>query len=495
VVVWISAHLEALLIGMLVGVFIVSVIFAVLQQSLKKELSLHVSEATQAKVQLNFTEVKMSERTAELDQFKAKNSQLQQQLSDALSRAAGFQAQLKQLDELHLKLAERDQQLSAMRTSLSENESKMADVLARSESDAKHHLEQVAMLQENKEQLKKEFSYLANEIFEQKQKRFSEQSKESMTAMLEPFNQQIQQFRKRVDDIHTQDTEGRSQLITQLNTLKDMNSQLNKQADDLTKALKGDKKIQGNWGELQIERILESSGLQKGREYEREENFKDDQGKNFRPDFTIHLPDGKHVIIDSKVSLNAYQIAVAAEDDQVRETALREHIGAIRQHIKSLSQKNYPKLEGMKAPDFVLMFMPIESAFVAAFEAEPNLFNEAFEQHIVVVTPTTLLATLRTVANIWVLERQNENAKELFKLAGKIFDKFVIFSEKMERLGTQMNTAEKTYSDAMSSLSEGRGSMVSYVKRLKEVGAPSNKKLPDSMSASDLLSETDAADT
>lgn len=488
---WITANIDSLAIGLLSGIAIMAIGLAVLQSKAKAELIAAQAKQVAATTELELKAQQFTELSRQYSELKLEHGQSQSQLISYQNQCAGLTAQLKQLDVLEQSNKEHEQLSNSLRSSLSQAEAKMAEIQARNAANEEHHQAQVKLLNENKDQLKKEFSHLANEIFEQKQQRFSEQSKESMSAMLEPFNQQIQQFRKRVDDIHTQDTEGRTQLLTQLGLLKDMNSQLNKQADDLTKALKGDKKIQGNWGELQIERILESSGLHKGREFEREQNFKDDAGKNYRPDFTIHLPDGKHIIIDSKVSLNAYQTAVAAEDDLERELALKEHIAAIRNHIKSLSQKNYPKLEGMKAPDFVLMFMPIESAFVAAFEAAPNLFNEAFEQHIVVVTPTTLLATLRTVANIWVLERQNENAKELFKLAGKIFDKFVIFSEKMERLGTQMNTAEKTYSEAMGSLSEGRGSMVSYVKRLKEVGAPSNKKIPDSMDTADLLTEQD----
>lgn len=484
---WIIQFADTLLIGALAGSALVTIVFSLLLARKSRDLAQAQSNQAISEKELEFKQQQWLELNQQHQELELLYQDSQAQLQLQQNQCASLTAELKQIANLKQNLQARETQLDQLRQQLSDSETKFAQLQARTSANEKHQQEQIQMLNDNKEQLKKEFSHLANEIFEQKQQRFSEQSQQSMTALLEPFNQQIQQFRKRVDDIHTQDAEGRSQLLTQLGMLKDMNSQLNKQADDLTKALKGDKKVQGNWGELQIERILESSGLQKGREYEREENFKDDAGKNFRPDFTIHLPDGKHIIIDSKVSLNAYQTAVASEDDIERELAIKEHVAAVRHHIRSLSQKNYPKLEGMKAPDFVLMFMPIESAFVAAFEAEPNLFNEGFEQHIVVVTPTTLLATLRTVANIWVLERQNENAKELFKLAGKIFDKFVIFSEKMERLGNQLGTADKTYHEAMNSLSDGRGSMVSYVKRLKEVGAPSNKKIPESLDRNDLL--------
>jgi len=409
----------------------------------------------------------------------------QEQSAQQLADIASYQAQLKQVDALQTQLRERDLQWQQVQQQLRQRENQLTEIRTRAESNDKHHQEQVAFLRDSKEQLKTEFSQLANEIFEQKQQRFQESSSQNLTALLAPFNQQIEQFRKRVDDIHTKDAEGRSQLLTQLSMLKDMNTQLNKQAGDLTKALKGDKKLQGNWGELQVERILESAGLQKGREFEREPNYKDDQGYNRRPDFIIHLPEGKHIIIDSKVSLVAYQAMISANNETERALALREHITATRQHIRNLSGKNYPALHSLNAPDFVLMFMPIESAFIAAFETDPNLFNDAFEKSIVVVTPTTLLATLRTVANLWSLERQNENAKTLYSLAGKIYDKVAVFSHKMEKLGQQLTSADRSYHDALTSLTDGRGSMLSYVKKLKDIGAPTSKTMAESFGQSD----------
>lgn len=424
---------------------------------------------------------------------------LLQSLGESRVQAAGYRGQLQQVERLHEQLQERDEQLDEQRERLSHVQSQLTDIHARADSAAQHHSAQLALLSDNKNQLKQEFSVLANELFEAKNQKFNEQSQQSMSALLDPFQKQIDQFRQRVDTIHSQDIEGRSQLASQLTMLREMNNQLNQQAHDLTKALKGDKKLQGNWGELQVERILETSGLYKGREYEREASFKDADGQNKRPDFIIKLPDNKHIIIDSKVSLNAYQRAVAAEDEATREAAIRDHVAATRSHIRSLSGKNYPGLDGLNAPDFVLMFMPIESAFVAAFEADPQLFNDAFERHIVIVTPTTLLATLRTVANLWALERQNLNAKELFKLAGKIHDKLSVFGGKMDKLGSQLDTAGKTWHEAIGSIRDGRGSMVSYVRRLQELGAPTSRPLPASLGDRDALDdssedETDAPD-
>lgn len=492
---WLTDIQEAFLLGILSTALISLITGGLIWQRVRRQIHEGEQSSQQLQYQLNTLSEQLHQSQEQAESAQHDLQQTQMVLSRSQAENAGLQAQLKQVPVLQQQLTDKDQQVQALQQETRAQESRLADISARTESESKHQAEQIKLLNDSREQLKKEFSQLANDIFEQKQQRFSEQSKESINALLDPFNKQIEQFRKRVDDIHTKDTEGRSQLLTQLSMLKDMNSQLNRQADDLTKALKGDKKLQGNWGELQIERILESSGLQKGREFEREPNYKDDQGQNRRPDFIIHLPDGKHIIVDSKVSLNAYQQAVAADDELSRDVAIKEHVTAVRNHIRSLSDKNYPGLSGLNAPDFVLMFMPVESAFIAAFEADPNLFNDAFERHIVVVTPTTLLATLRTVANLWVLERQNENAKELYALAGKIYDKVAVFSRKMDKLGGQLSTADKTFHDAMNSLTDGRGSMLSYVERLKEIGAPTSKQMADSMKTRQSLPETEETDS
>ncbi|TCS44069.1 DNA recombination protein RmuC [Reinekea marinisedimentorum] len=483
-----TTHYLPLAAGVAVGIVPLALLTAYLLRNADKRRQALQQQLELATQSLNFEIERTALTNHELTDVKQAGEALSESLSEAKAKIASLTAQLEQLPVVHERLREKERECHALQQSFQQQDTKMAELAVQMQAQSEHHAEQVKMLTENKAQLKQEFSHLANEIFEQSNQKFQQQSRQSMSALLDPFQKNIEQFRQRVDDIHSKEIEGRGQLVAQLNMLREMNNQLNQQASDLTKALKGDKKLQGNWGELQIERILESSGLRKGREYEREANFKSEDGKNYRPDFVIHLPEGKHIIIDSKVSLVAYQNALISEDDTLRQKAMQEHIAATRNHIRSLSEKNYPSLNGMNAPDFVLMFMPIESAFIAAFEADQQLFNEAFERHIVVVTPTTLLATLKTVANLWVLERQNENAKELFKLAGKIYDKLAIFGEKMDKLGAQLKTADSTFHDAMGSLRDGRGSMASYVQRLQKLGAPSNKKLPASMAT---LSEDD----
>ncbi|TXR54609.1 DNA recombination protein RmuC [Reinekea thalattae] len=483
---WLSTHFIPLAIGLLVAIppsaalsFFFIRRYEQNAQALAQQLELNQQR-------LSYETEKSSGYLSELNQLKQDQQQLANQLSQEKSDKAALTAQLQQLPVVTQQLKDKEQGYLELQERYQQQETRMAELETQMKAQTEYHAEQVKLLNENKEQLKQEFSHLANEIFEQSNKKFQQQSSQSMSALLDPFQKNIDQFRQRVDAIHSKEMEGRGQLVAQLNMLKDMNNQLNQQATDLTKALKGDKKLQGNWGELQIERILESSGLQKGREYEREANFKDDDGKNLRPDFIIRLPEGKHIVIDSKVSLVAYQESLATDDDVLRQKFLLDHVAATRNHIRSLSDKNYPNLNGMNAPDFVLMFMPIESAFIAAFETDQQLFNEAFERHIVVVTPTTLLATLKTVANLWVLERQNENAKELFKLAGKIYDKLAVFGQRMDKLGSQLKTADNTWQDAMGSLRDGRGSMASYVQRLQTLGAATSKQLPASMSAESL---------
>ena len=305
---------------------------------------------------------------------------------------------------------------------------------------------------------------------------------------MNPFKEQLDSFRKRVDEVHTHQSEGRAALHKELETLFKLNQRITDEAANLTKALTNDKKTQGNWGEIQVEMLLEQSGLLKGAEYEREANFKDDEENNKRPDFVIYLPEGKHIIIDSKVSLVAYSDYVSAESDEDRTVALKSHVKSIRNHISSLSEKGYPKLKGMQSPDFVFMFMPIEPAFLAAFHYDQTLFNSAFEKRIVVVTPSTLLATLRTVASLWSIERQNQSARILADQAGKVYDKLRVFVEKMDKLGAQITTARNTYDDAHNTLIGSR-SLTSTVEKFVELGVRVKKELPASVKEAAMLDE------
>ena len=349
------------------------------------------------------------------------------------------------------------------------------------EEERKATGEKLALLERNRDALKQEFENLANRIFDQKSQRFSEQTRHNLDTLLTPFRDQLSQFRKRVEDVYVTDTRDRQALRTEIKSLQELNRQITEEAASLTRALKGDKKIQGNWGELILEKVLERSGLRRGAEYETQGSYRDGDRQLLRPDVVVHLPDQRNVVIDSKVSLEAYQSYVSADEEALREQFLARHIEAVRSHIRTLSEKDYSQLSGLRSPDFVLMFMPIEPAFVAAFQQDEKLFAEAFDRKVVVVTPTTLLATLRTVENIWRYERQSQNARKIADRAGAVYDKLRVFVEAMEKLGNQLQTAQGTYDGAMNTLTRGRGNLVAQANRFVELGVRVRRELPKSV--------------
>ncbi len=362
---------------------------------------------------------------------------------------------------------------SELQNSLQEYAGLQATLEAKQESFS----QQKQILEDAEKRLNSQFENLANKIFTAKQKDFSKQSNQSIDAVLKPFQSQLESFRKRVDEVHTERTREQASLKTQLENLHDLNQQITAEASQLTQALKGDKKMQGDWGEIQVEMILDRSGLIKGAEYEREANFKDDDKQNLRPDFIIKLPENKHLIIDSKVSLVDFNRYVAATDEDERKAALKSHVQAVENHIKNLSSKSYPSIKGMNSPDMVLMFMPIEPAFLTAFQHKPELYNSAFEKRIVVVTTSTLLATLKTVSGIWSIERQNKSARQLAELAGRVYDKLRIVTEKVGKLEQQLGTAQKTCDEVQRSLS-GHGSLTTTIGKFQALGVRVKKELP-----------------
>lgn len=324
------------------------------------------------------------------------------------------------------------------------------------------------------QQQQQAFENLSNKIFSEKQ----QENKQGLDAILHPFKDQLEGLRKKVEDVHLHDAKDRAILKTQISELHRLNQNITAEASALSKALRGDKKTQGNWGELVLETVLERSGLRLGEEYVREQNHKADDGQNYRPDVIINLPDDKHIIVDAKVSLNAYNDYVNADDELSQGQFLKQHINAIRNHIKSLSAKAYQQLPSLHSPDFVFMFMPIEPAFLAAFQHDEKLFMDAFDQRIVVVTPTTLLASLRTIESLWSIERRGRSADELSEHAGKVYDRLRIVVEKMDKLGSQLNSAQKTYDETYSSLAQGRGNLVNTANQFVELGVRIKKKIP-----------------
>ena len=392
-----------------------------------------------------------------------------------------LEAEQVRLHDLEGRLSEVESEREQWRRQYEERGQRIAELEARQEEERRNAGEKLELLQKNRDELKREFENLANRIFEQKSDAFREKSQHSLQQLLSPFRDQLKDFRERVDTIHSDDNKERQALRTQIENLQQLNHQMSEEASNLTRALKGDKKVQGNWGELILERVLERSGLRKGVEYETQGSYRGEDGRQLRPDVVVHLPDRRNVVIDSKVSLVAYQDFVIAEDDESREQALRAHIEAVRQHIRTLSEKDYSHLEGLESPDFVLLFMPIEPAFIAAFQQDEQLFAEAFNKKVVVVTPTTLLATLRTIENIWRYERQSQNARRIAERAGAVYDKLRVFVEAMERLGNQMETAQKSYDSAMNTLAHGRGNLISQAHKFESLGVRVKKELPRSV--------------
>jgi len=340
------------------------------------------------------------------------------------------------------------------------------------------------------EKFTKEFENLANKILEEKSSKFSEQNKENLKNILSPLQEKIQLFEKRVDDTHKESIVFHTNLHNQLRYLKEANEQISRETLNLTKALKGDAKMQGNWGELILERVLEKSGLEKDREYFVQKSFDTEDGTKVFPDVVINLPDGKKMIVDSKVSLVSYEKYVNEEDDDMESNFLNLHIQSIKRHIEQLSEKNYHDLYQMESPDFVLMFIPIETAFSIAVNAELNLYNKAFEKNIVIVTPSTLLATLRTIDTMWANQKQQDNAIEIARQAGALYDKFEGFVSDLISVGKKIDDSKKEYSEAMNKLVDGNGNLISRVEKLKKMGAKAKKAIPDN-----LLKRADALDS
>ncbi|RED45929.1 DNA recombination protein RmuC [Seonamhaeicola aphaedonensis] len=334
-------------------------------------------------------------------------------------------------------------------------------------------------LEERQEQLRKDFELLANKILEEKSNKFTEQNKENIKNILNPLQEKIQGFEKKVEETQFKSVKMHSALEEQLKGLKDLNQQMTKEANNLTRALKGDSKMQGNWGELVLERVLEKSGLEKDREYFVQQSFTRDDNSRVMPDVVLHLPDGKKMIIDSKVSLTDYERMVNADEDD-RPQFLKAHVNSVSKHVEQLSSKNYQDLYDIESPDFVLMFIPIEPAFAVVVNEDNSIYNKAFEKNIVIVTPSTLLATLRTIDTMWNNEKQQRNAIEIAKQAGALYDQFVNLTDDLLKVGNQLNTAKGSYDSTMKKLT-GRGNLLTKVENLKKLGIKANKQVNEKL--------------
>ncbi|MCB1658374.1 MAG: DNA recombination protein RmuC, partial [Pseudomonadales bacterium] len=417
-----------------------------------------------------------------LVQHEQHNQTIKQQ-KELLGQAKAEKEQLAQLQE---QLQRKDESIERLQTQATSYISTIEQLKTAAEKDTKNMAEKLALLESNKAQLKEEFENLAHKIFENKQQQFKTASTDSLNGLLNPFQKELADFRKRVEEVHTNNVAGQATIKTELEKLRELNGRINDEAANLTKALKTDKKLQGSWGEQKVDLLLQRSGLRKDIEYSKEENFKNDEGNNQRPDFVVKLPEGKHIIIDSKMSLVAYMDYVAADNDEARQEALNRHIKAIEQHITALSARKYHTLQGLNTPDFVFLFMPIESAYILLAEHAPAIFEKAYEKNIAIVTAANLLPVLRVVANLWSIQRQNQTTKELADQAGRVYDKLCVFIHKMEDIGKHINKAQESYHDSFNTLKDGKGSLTKIVSNFVDLGVKVSKQLPASVLLEDL---------
>jgi DNA recombination protein RmuC len=337
--------------------------------------------------------------------------------------------------------------------------------------------EQKNELQNLQDKFTKEFENLANRIFDEKSSRFTQQNKENIDQILKPLGERIKLFENRINEVYTDETKQRASLAEQIKSLNDLNQQMSRDATNLTNALKGESKTQGNWGEFILESILEKSGLIKDREYSTQSTFTGEEGKRQKPDVIINLPEGRHIIIDSKVSLTAYETFCSAGDEALRKIALNDHVNSIRNHVKELSKKNYQNIYDLSSMDFVIMFVPIEPAMAIASQADITIWNDAFEKNIVIVSPSILLATLRTIANIWKQENQNKYAIEIARQSGALYDKFVSFTEDLINIGKKIDDTKGFYSEAVKKLYDGSGNIIRRIENIKSLGAKATKSI------------------
>jgi DNA recombination protein RmuC len=421
--------------------------------------------------------------------FKSKLQSLKEfspdEMEDLKNQISNLSIEKSRIDERNKYIDENFKQVTADLSSEREKNTALNSELSSLKSNYNNLqtklVEQKVEVEKLQEKFTKEFENLANKILDEKSSKFTLQNKENLDQILKPLNDKIKDFEKRVEETYDKESKQRFSLENEIKKLFEANIQITKDATNLTNALKGQTKTQGNWGEFILESILEKSGLEKGREYLVQASITAETGRRFQPDVLVQLPENKTIVIDSKVSLVAYEKYCSADDDTEKTSALRDHILSIKNHIKELSAKNYQNLYQIQSLDFVLMFMPVEPAFSLAVQYEPGIFNEAFEKNIVIVSPSTLLATLRTIASIWRQENQNKNALEIARQSGALYDKFVGFVDDLVNIGNKIDVAKGSYTDAMKKLNEGSGNLVSRTERIRKLGAKTTKSLPKSL--------------
>lgn len=475
-------YFAVFLVGVILSYFLVNRKSQSQLQELRNELDTEKKQGFLVQDQKSRLEEKLIAHEKELNRI---NDDLKVQTDRAVEFQSGYTGQKERNQELEKQILGLKQDLSSSNDTNQKNVERLqeyASALATFKSENDHLLqrldEQKAQFEINKEQVKNEILNLSHSILEEKSKKFTEQNSTQLKLILEPLGLRIDEFKKKVEDTYSEENRERATLKEQIRHMAELNQKMSVEAQNLTKALKGDAKTQGNWGEVILERILEKSGLRKGFEFEVQITERNEENKMIRPDVVVKLPDDKFMIVDSKVSLTAYEQFVNSENDEARKKHIKDHFLSLRTHIKGLADKNYQQLYGAKSPDFVLLFIPIQPAFDVAMMHEPEMYNFAFEQNIILVSPTTLLATLSTVSSVWKQEYQNRHAVEIADQSGRMYDKFVGFVEDLEKVGNAIQTTSKVYNDALNKLSTGKGNLINRAESLKKLGIKANKKLP-----------------
>lgn len=407
----------------------------------------------------------------------ATTAELQQNIANLTAENGHLKGRIDSSIEAFRKMEDKNADLEQKNSDLIAENAQLKNAFQNMEQKLKEQKDEMTNLQEK---FTTEFSLIANKLLKQNATDFAQANEKRLSEILTPLKDNIKQFEKKVDDTYEKELKDRTSLIEQIKSLEKLNLQMSEEAQNLTKALKGDNKAQGNWGELILEKVLESSGLVKDVEYATQYSTITDEGNRVQPDVIINLPEDKHIIVDSKVSLVAYQNYINAENDAERDVHLKNHVLSVKTHIKGLSEKHYVTAKGIDTPDFVLLFMPIESSFGLAMKADNELYQYAWDRKVVIVTPSTLLATLRTVASLWKQEKQTANAIEIARQAGALHDKFVGFLEDMEKIKRGIDSSSDAYEKAFNKLKSGRGNLIDATKKLENLGAKTKKQYPDS---------------
>ncbi|MCK3654525.1 recombinase RmuC [Pasteurellaceae bacterium Macca] len=445
--------------------------WAVQQQTLAEVAQERLGERDLAIAQLK---EKIEEAEAQENHLERYINELKERVGAAQAKAEGLEEQLHQSGEQYRQSHQQAQHLQAQLSQTQQDLTELRTSLAEKQANFESQQQNFLVV---RQQLTQEFQHLSQQILEEKSKSFAQSNQSALDLLLKPFKEQIEGFQKRVNEVHSESIKGQSQLESEIKRVLDIGLSMSQEAQNLTSALKGNNKVAGNWGEVQLESALQSAGLLSGEHYLAQESYRDEEGKRFSPDFVVKLPDNKHLILDSKVSLLAYEQAVRFEEHFAVVKALDDHCRSLRTHIDGLSRKNYNNLIGIKSPDFVLMFVPIESAYIEAMKHDPMLFNYGYEKNVILVSHTTLMPILRTVANLWRIERGNTEAREISEKAGEIYNQVCTIAERLGKLGNTLNTASNQYNQTVTSL-VGKQGLLGKVERFQQLSSKANQQIP-----------------